>query len=558
MDILYKADCFRTKAISVYPMKNIYEILKYFYIGCIRKSRSEMRIFMENVALKPTILLVDDSAENRKQIEDSLCNAYNIIEACSGEEAISILNRNITKIEMVLLKLYDTKINGLEVLAIMNQHLWLDFIPVIVICRNSDEENIVQAYDMGAVAYINKPYDRMIVRQRIKNLLSLYQKQRDMRKMLEQQVYENEKNNNVMITILAHIVEFRNGESGMHVMHIQTITKLLLQRLQKKPNNYNLTDNDVLLIATASALHDVGKISVDDKILNKPGRLNPEEFEVIKKHSAIGADMLKDMEIYNNNNKLIKTAYEICRWHHERYDGNGYPDGLVGEEIPISAQVVSIADVYDALTSERCYKKAYSHEKAMEMIENGECGEFNPLLLECLEDIHEQLIIELNREHVDSPEIDMSLLSKVADEIVEKQMGKEHKEDNKKSYSKRKDLVKMKAEFYSSTVKEIQFDYDAVHDIVKLSPYASEVLGLPEEIVRPNIKNQDYLGKVNIAKIISEIRNKTSAVNPRLDMNVEVEKEGIISTYKLQMMSLWSDEDKSRYLGVVGRIISVE
>lgn len=511
---------------------------------------------MKNIALKPTILLVDDSKENRKQIEDSLCNDYNIMEACSGEEAISILNRNITKIDMVLLKLYDTKINGLEVLAIMNQHLWLDFMPVIVICKNSDEANIIQAYDMGAVAYINKPYDRMIVRQRIRNLLSLYQKQRDMRKMLEQQVYENEKNNNVMITILAHIVEFRNGESGMHVMHIQTITKLLLQCLQKKPNNYNLTDNDVLLIATASALHDVGKISVDDKILNKPGRLNSEEFEVIKKHSAIGADMLKDMEIYNNN-KLIKTAYEICRWHHERYDGKGYPDGLVGEEIPISAQVVSIADVYDALTSERCYKKAYSHEKAMEMIENGECGAFNPLLLECLEDIHEQLIIELNREYVDSPEIDMNLLSKVADEIVEKQMGKENAEDNKKSYSKRKDLVKMKAEFYSSTVKEIQFDYDAVHDIVKLSPYASEVLGLPEEIVSPNSKNQDYLGKVNIAKIINDIRNKTSPDNPRLDMNVEVKKEGVSSIYKLQMMSLWSDEDEARYLGVVGRIIPV-
>lgn len=502
---------------------------------------------------KSVILIIDDLKENVDLLKESFGNDYDFLTADSNDEAINVLNKNITRIELVLLRLCDAKINSLELLAIMNQHLWLDFIPVIVMCESTGEEEIEQAYKMGAVAYINKPYNRLVIRQRIRNILSLYQKQRDMRIMLEQQVYENEKNSNVMITILAHIVEFRNGESGMHVMHIQTVTKLLLQCLQKKTDRYNLTDNEVLLITTASALHDVGKISVDDKILNKPGRLDKEEFEVIKKHSAIGADMLKGMEVYNNN-ELIKTAYEICRWHHERYDGNGYPDGLVGEEIPISAQVVSIADVYDALTSERCYKKAYSHERAMEMIKNGECGVFNPLLMECLEEIHEQLVIELNREYVDSPEIDMSLLSKVADEIVEKKISREHIEDNK-VYSKRTDLERKKANFYSSTIKEIQFDYDAVHDIVKLSPYASEFLNLPREIVRPNSKNQDFLGKINIARIINEIRNKTSSDNPRLDVSIEIEENNEKKVYIVQMMSLWSNENSPRYLGVVGRII---
>ena len=221
-------------------------------------------------------------------------------------------------------------------------------------------------------------------------MIKLYAKQRRLIRLVTRQIYEKERNNRMLIGILSQIVEFRNGESGRHVIHINLITQLLLEQLVKKTGKYQLSWEDRFLIATASALHDIGKIGIDEKILNKPGKLTKEEFEIMKTHTLIGAQMLDNLDM-DRNEKLLKLAYEICRWHHERYDGKGYPDGLVGEEIPISAQVVSLADVYDALVSERVYKKAFSHEKALEMIRNGECGTFNPLLLQCMTEAQDKL-----------------------------------------------------------------------------------------------------------------------------------------------------------------------
>ena len=193
-----------------------------------------------------------------------------------------------------------------------------------------------------------------------------------------------------MVEILSQIVEFRNGESGSHVLNINILTGMILESLVQKTDKYNITWSERLLITTASALHDIGKIGIDDKILNKPGKLTDEEFKIMQNHTIIGARILKNMEGYEDE-ELMMVAYQICRWHHERYDGRGYPDGLKGDEIPISAQVVSLADVYDALVGERVYKKAYSHEKAVQMILNGECGAFNPILLECLLDIQDRI-----------------------------------------------------------------------------------------------------------------------------------------------------------------------
>lgn len=200
-----------------------------------------------------------------------------------------------------------------------------------------------------------------------------------------------------MIRILSQIVEFRNGESGSHVLHINKLTEMLLDRLIQKTDQYQLDGQMVSMIATASSLHDIGKIGVDEKILNKPGKLTKEEFEIMKTHTVIGAAMLEHLENYQDE-PMVKVAHEICRWHHERFDGNGYPDGLKADEIPISAQVVSVADVYDALVSERVYKKAFSHEKALQMILNGECGQFNPILIDCLKEISEEIKTEYHEE----------------------------------------------------------------------------------------------------------------------------------------------------------------
>lgn len=215
--------------------------------------------------------------------------------------------------------------------------------------------------------------------------------------MVSDQMHEKEKNNQMMVEVLSQIMEFRNGESGLHVVHINTLTRLFLERLVENTDAYNLTPDDCYLISTASAFHDIGKVGIDESILNKPGKLTKEEFETMKEHTLIGASMLDKLEHYKDE-KMIKIAYQICRWHHERYDGNGYPDGLIGEQIPIAAQVVSVADVYDALVSKRVYKDAYSHEQAMKMILNGECGAFNPLLMEVLVEIQDKIKEEIRYE----------------------------------------------------------------------------------------------------------------------------------------------------------------
>ena len=340
--------------------------------------------------LKQQILIVDDSEINREILKEILKEDYRILEAANGEECLEQLERSGTGISLVLLDIVMPEMDGFEVLAAMNQNHWIEDIPVIMISSEDSDSYIRRAYEMGVSDYISRPFDAKIVYQRVLNMIKLYAKQRRLIRLVTRQIYEKERNNRMMIGILSQIVEFRNGESGLHVIHINLITQLLLEQLVKKTGKYQLSWEDRFLIATASALHDIGKIGIDEKILNKPGKLTKEEFEIMKTHTLIGAQMLDNLDMYRNE-KLLKLAYEICRWHHERYDGKGYPDGLVGEEIPISAQVVSLADVYDALVSERVYKKAFSHEKALEMIQNGECGTFNPLLLRCMTEAQDKL-----------------------------------------------------------------------------------------------------------------------------------------------------------------------
>mgnify|MGYP001446166937 FL=1 len=340
--------------------------------------------------LKQQILIVDDSEINREILKEILKEDYRILEAANEEECLEQLERSGTGISLVLLDIVMPEMDGFEVLAAMNQNHWIEDIPVIMISSEDSDSYIRRAYEMGVSDYISRPFDAKIVYQRVLNMIKLYAKQRRLIHLVTRQIYEKERNNRMMIGILSQIVEFRNGESGLHVIHINLITQLLLEQLVKKTGKYQLSWEDRLLIATASALHDIGKIGIDEKILNKPGKLTKEKFEIMKTHTLIGAQMLDNLDMYRNE-KLLKLAHEICRWHHERYDGKGYPDGLVGEEIPISAQVVSLADVYDALVSERVYKKAFSHEKALEMIQNGECGTFNPLLLQCMTEAQDKL-----------------------------------------------------------------------------------------------------------------------------------------------------------------------
>ena len=356
---------------------------------------------LEALKVKQQILIVDDSEMNREILTEMLRDDFRILEAENGEEALKMLKQYGTGISLMLLDIVMPVMNGFEVLAAMAREHWMDDIPVIMISSEGSEDYIRRAYEMGIADYIRRPFDAKIVYQRVFNTIKLYAKQRRLISLVADQIYEKEKNNRMMVGILSQIVEFRNGESGPHVLHIQTLTRLLLERLVQKTGQYGLSWSEQYMISMASALHDIGKIGIDEKILNKPGKLTKEEFDIMKTHTLIGATMLENLKMYQGE-ILLEVAYQICRWHHERYDGKGYPDGLVGEEIPISAQVVSLADAYDALISDRVYKKAYSHEQAVKMILNGECGAFNPVLLECLTDIQDHLKEVVNSDFVEN------------------------------------------------------------------------------------------------------------------------------------------------------------
>ena len=345
---------------------------------------------------KSQILLVDDSAMNRMILKEILGGDYRILEAENGQECLEKLQTEAENIALVLLDINMPVMDGFEVLKAMNANHTIEDIPVIMISSDDSDAAIRRSYELGASDYVNRPFDARIVYRRVTNTIKLYAKQRRLVQMVSDQIRARENNTDMLVGVLSHIVEFRNGESGAHVRHIRIITELLLHRLLEISSQYPITAEQQDNIPLASALHDIGKIGIDEKILNKPGKLTPEEFEVVKTHSMLGAEMLHQLENFNEQ-PLLQTAYEIARWHHERWDGRGYPDGLKGDEIPISAQLVALADVYDALTSERCYKKAFSHEKAVQMILNGECGAFNPLLLQCLTDMQTDLKVQLQQ-----------------------------------------------------------------------------------------------------------------------------------------------------------------
>lgn len=327
---------------------------------------------------KPLVLIADDSEMNRAILSD-------------------MVDRYGDELSLVLLDIVMPGISGFEVLADLSRRSGIDNLPVIMISSEDSDDAVLRAYELGASDYINRPFDSRVVRRRVSNTIRLYAKQRRLTNLLSQQYNERVKNSRMLIDIMAGVMELRNGESGRHVTNIEKLTELLLGYLVQRSGTISLDNEERSTIALASALHDIGKMSIDDAILNKPGRLTPEEFEIMKTHTTIGANMLLELGSHHAGNALMEYAYQIARWHHERWDGKGYPDGLKGDEIPIAAQVVSVADVYDALTSVRVYKDAIPHEEAIQMILDGKCGTFNPLLLDCLLEVQDQIAETLAR-----------------------------------------------------------------------------------------------------------------------------------------------------------------
>lgn len=495
---------------------------------------------------KEKILIADDSAMNRAILTEMLGDGYEILEAENGRQAVSIMQTNVD-IDLLLLDIMMPEMDGFDVLAMMNKYHWIDDIPVIMISAENASSYVERAYDLGATDYISRPFDMAIVRRRVINTLMLYAKQKRLVRLVAEQVYEKEKSSSTMINILSHIVEFRNGESGLHVLHIQTATDILLRTLVRKNDKYNLNAADISLISTASALHDIGKINIPASILNKPGKLTKEEFDTMKAHTTTGAEILDKLP-FQQESPLVKTAYAICRWHHERWDGRGYPDGLKGEDIPIAAQVVAMADVYDALTSERCYKKAFGHDKAMEMILNGECGQFNPLLLECLTDAGARLHAELSLASSGGSRRNYLAEAQHISEVLlhEKSLpGQDH-------ILRTLSVLRTKANFFAENARCVQFDYSEATGLVRFSPWAVEHMQVPEELHLPDEADRSGFAIADIDRIRTALR-ATTVNRPHAELSMLLPIDGELRWHHVSLCALWSDEIPPLYIGAVGQ-----
>lgn len=496
------------------------------------------------------ILIADDSEMNRSILTDMLEKEFDIVEAENGLEAVSILQRSVDEFSLVLLDIVMPEMDGFEVLMVMNQRQWIDDVPVIMISAETRSFQIERAYKLGITDFISRPFDALIVHRRVVNTILLYTKQKKLMDLVEEQIYQREKHSNLMIDVLSHIVEFRNGESGMHVRNVRTLTSLLLRHLMQKDNRYNLSFMDISIISAASALHDIGKIAISEDILNKPGKLTDEEFAIMKEHTVIGAGMLDNMAMYQDE-PLVRIAHDICRWHHERYDGRGYPDGLVGDEIPISAQVVSVVDVYDALTSERCYKKAIPHKQAVFMILEGKCGAFNPELMECLVAAADVFQEEANKATIDT------LSQQSIQDITQEMLSHEELVASERTLELL-EHERMKYNFFAALTEEVQFEYTLAPPMLTLTAWGANRLGLGEIVMDPmhDQKVSDLIDAAHLQELSSTLHT-TTPKKPIVTQDCKVRLNGEERWFRIIARATWSFEEPPRYIGCIGKAMDI-
>lgn len=494
---------------------------------------------------KNVVLIVDDTEINRSLLADMLNKHYVVLEASNGAEAVSIIQKLHEEISLVLLDIVMPCMDGFEVLENMKRNGWINDVPVITISSETSSGYIYKAYDLGATDYISRPFDENTVLRRVENTIMLYSKQKMLAEMVSAQICEKEQNNILMVEILSNIVEFRNGESGQHVLNIRKITELLLRKLKQISNKYDLSEENISLMSNASSLHDIGKISIPDNILNKPGRLTADEFEIMKTHCEIGAQILKNTP-NRQSEKLTQAACDICKWHHERYDGKGYPDGLVGEQIPISAQVVSLADVYDALTHARIYKPAYSHEKSMNMILGGKCGMFNPLLLTCLSKIDTGSLLDYSDVHCFDATQRKPVLPTEEIQVSTRTLLLLEQE-------------RVKYKFFVSLSNEIQFEYSEHTDVLTLSECGASKLNINEIIAHP-LNNSEFMNIFHREDYIDLHDKLIKAVpeNPVVSEIYQLTVNGIPRWHKVVARPLWLEEERELLMtSVIGKFFDI-
>ena len=491
------------------------------------------------------ILIVDDSSESREALRAMLSESYRIAEADGGRAALELMEQYIHDYDLVLVDNAMPDMDGFAVLEYMREHGWLDYVPVIMLSSDSSQDTRYRAYAAGAADYILRPFTKKMLLQRVVNTVSLYARQRKLEAVLSRKISENDKTENLMTSILSHIVGYRNGESGSHVFGIKDITEVLLRELLREGGDVGFRYEDIPVLCHAATLHDIGKISIAEEILNKPGRLTPEEYEIMKTHSLIGAQMLESLP-HDQDDPLIKAAHDICLYHHERYDGKGYPEGISGDAIPLSAQVVALADVYDALVSDRCYRKGFTHERAMEMILGGECGAFNPRLLDAFKRAERKLSGLSTKESGFTDEIKHSFNLKA---------------ENREELSETEDVLRQaqanyaKASFLASRTPDPVFSYREDPSMLILSGGAVSEHETEEVYLNP-LDNGEELNEFNRDIFLSliELSKRTTPTSPNFTFTSECDLKKKAKKCIFDCRTIYVS-DPPKYYGFIGKMI---
>ena len=502
------------------------------------------------------ILIVDDVELNRAILSELFQKEYGILEAENGQEALELIEKHGENIKVVLLDLVMPVMDGFEVLERLKKSRWFSQIPIILITVENNETTALKGYSSGVSDIINKPFSPEIVHRRVENIIELYDHKRDLEtklqeqyQLLERQAEKLKKANTFVIDTLSTAVEFRNSESGFHIARMRKITEYLLRALSRH-EEYHFSDEEISMISDAAALHDIGKIAIPDAVLLKPGRLTPEEFEVMKTHTTKGCQILESLN-YAQDEEYFHYSYEICRHHHERWDGKGYPDGLKGNEIPIWAQVVSLADVYEALTGERVYKPIYSHEQALSMIVNGECGQFNPSLLSCFLEEIDGLLKDLKQP-------DMQPVRRPALENTTQKIG-EQPENISERTLRLLELERQKYRVLSDLSGDITFDYDAQTDVLTFSEKYAEMFGGSFQLSNAllTIQKTDKILKED-KQVIWEELEKLTPDDPVAKMEIRMETvDGNFEWFEVLINALWRNESTPECVSLIGKMVNI-
>lgn len=497
-----------------------------------------------------SLLIVDDVELNRAILAEMFSHHFQILEAENGQEALEIIEMHRESIKIVLLDILMPIMDGFEMLEEMQRRHIQPSFPIVMISAETSEDSVLRGYELGVSDFISRPFNSCIVKSRVRNIIDLFQHRHQLEELVEKQTRKLKQANLFIIDTLSTVVEFRNGESGSHTRRVRYLTKLLLQELMKRYPEYGLKDSQIEEMSNAAALHDLGKICIPENILNKPGKLTYEEFELMKTHTIRGAEILKTIH-HVHDEKYMEYCYNICRYHHERWDGKGYPDGLHGHEIPLCAQVVSIADVYDALVSTRVYKGPYKHDVALRMILNGECGNFNPQLLECLVVYENDIEEKLSQLSLEDDQQGMHV-----EETQQLAYDDNH-------YERMMHLVELEREKYfmlASLSGEILFDYDSRHDSIKFSDKFKEVFD--DDIYIQNfitkIKNNQLVflqnSSQNVLEIIKDLSNDRPFINEKIKLYT---KKQTREWFELNIKTIWDHNNPTENIGCVGSILNV-